>query len=92
MERVQENPIQQFLGEEYAAYGLDDILTSIQKAKDNDKIKGIYIEQLLSLSYASLEAIRHALVDFKEKREVYRCLCRSNIHRVLIIFQALPIK
>ena len=34
----------QFLGEDYATYGLDDILTSIRKAKENDKIKGIYID------------------------------------------------
>ena len=46
-ERVQENPLQQLLGEEFEAYGLDDILASIKKAKDNDKIKGIYIQTFL---------------------------------------------
>ena len=55
-ERVQENPLQQLLGEEFEAYGLDDILASIKKAKDNDKIKGIYIQpSYLEASYASLE-------------------------------------
>lgn len=66
-ERVQENPLQQLLGEEFEAYGLDDILSSIKKAKENDKIKGIYIQpSYLGASFASLEEIRNALLDFKE--------------------------
>lgn len=66
-ERVQENPLQQLLGEEFEAYGLDDILASIKKAKENEKIKGIYIQpSYLGASYASLEEIRNALLDFKE--------------------------
>lgn len=67
MERYQENPIMQFLGEDYATYGLDDILTSIRKAKENDKIKGIYIDAgAFACQTASMQAIRRALVDFKE--------------------------
>ena len=67
MERYQENPIMQFLGENYATYGLDDILTSIRKAKENDKIKGIYIDAgAFACQTASMQAIRRALVDFKE--------------------------
>ena len=48
--------------------GLDDVLEAIGKAKDNDKIKGIYIEagMLSADSYASLAAIRNALLDFKK--------------------------
>ena len=67
-ERVQENPLQSLMGEEYQAYGLDDILSSIQKAKDNENIKGIYLQagMLGGASFASLEEIRHALADFKE--------------------------
>ena len=54
-ERVQENPFQQILGEENASYGLNDILSSIKKAKENDKIKGIYIQpSYLATSFASL--------------------------------------
>ena len=57
----------QFNGGSTGVYGLDDILSSIQKAKDNDDIKGIYIKaQTLGTSYASLQAIRAALADFKE--------------------------
>lgn len=66
-ERVQENPLQELMGENYQAYGLDDILTSIQKAKDNENIKGIYLQAgMMEASCASLEEIRHALKDFKE--------------------------
>lgn len=66
-ERVQENPFQQFFGNEFESYGLDDVLSSIKKAKENDKIKGIYIQpSYLVTSFASLEEIRNALLYFKE--------------------------
>lgn len=66
-ERIQENPFQQLLGNESEAYGLEDVLASIKKAKENDKIKGIYLQpSYLSTSFASLEEIRNALLDFKE--------------------------
>ena len=49
------------------SYGLDDILASIKKAKENDKIKGIYLQcNVISTGWASMQAIRDALVDFKE--------------------------
>lgn len=66
-ERASENPFQSFLGEENTNYGLDEILSSIQKAKDNENIKGIYLHaEALETSFASLEEIRLALMDFKE--------------------------
>jgi len=66
-ERVKENPFQSLLGDDYQALGLDDILTSIQKAKENENIKGIYLQTgLLEASFASLEEIRQALKNFKE--------------------------
>lgn len=66
-ERVQENPFQQLLGEDFHAYGLDDILASIKKAKEDDNIKGIYLQaSTLNTSFASLEEIRRALANFKE--------------------------
>ena len=66
-ERVEDNPLQSLLGEEYQVYGLDDILSSIQKAKENENIKGIYLQTgILNASFASLEEIRNALKDFKE--------------------------
>lgn len=68
VERSQEDPFSLFLGNSYTSYGLDDVLASIKKAKDNEKIKGIYIEagMLGASGYASLQAVRNALQDFKE--------------------------
>ena len=66
-ERVEENPFLSVMGEEYQTYGLDDILTSIKKAKEHENIKGIYLQPgIFSASIASLEEIRAALIDFKE--------------------------
>lgn len=67
MERYQESPLDQFLGDDLSTYGLEDILASIRKAKDNDNIKGIYLDAgIVTCSTASLQAIRNALLDFKE--------------------------
>lgn len=69
VERTQETPFAFFseiMGDKENVYGLDDILSSIKKAKENENIKGIYIQaNTLGASYASLQAIRNALVDFK---------------------------
>ncbi len=47
--------------------GLNDILSAIKKAKDNDNIKGIYMEAgVLSAGYGTLLEIRNALEDFKK--------------------------
>lgn len=50
------------------AMGLDDILASIGKAKDEDNIKGIYIEGGVASfdSPATAQQIRDALADFKK--------------------------
>lgn len=70
VERTQEDPLDilsQLLGDGSNTYGLDDILSSIQKAKENENIKGIYLQaNSLGTSYASLQEIRNALLDFKE--------------------------
>lgn len=48
-------------------YALEDIIASIKKAKEHDDIKAIYINaNSLPAPWASLQAIRNALVDFKE--------------------------
>lgn len=70
VERTQENPmdfLSKLIGDNTNTYGLDDILNSIKKAKENENIKGIYIQaSSLGTSYASLQSIRAALSDFKE--------------------------
>ncbi len=70
VERTQESLegiLSMFTGDNSNVYGLDDILASIKKAKENENIKGIYIQaSALGSPYASLQAIRNALTDFKE--------------------------
>lgn len=70
VERTQENRMEmlsKLIGDDTNTYGLDDILSSIKKAKENENIKGIYLQaSSLGTSYASLQAIRAALADFKE--------------------------
>ena len=68
-ERAEEDIMSQVMGEvNGSAIGLDDILEAISKAKDNDNVKGIYIESgsFGSDSPASNHAIREALLDFKK--------------------------
>ncbi|MFT3993635.1 MAG: signal peptide peptidase SppA [Dysgonomonas sp.] len=67
-DRVTPNPLYEILGQnDTAELGLDDILSSIKKAKENDKIKGIYINAgAFSASGASLKEIRDQLIDFKK--------------------------
>ena len=66
-ERAQADPMAFIKGEDTEATGLDDMLAAIRKAKTNDKVKGIYIEAgaFAADSYASLQAVRKALADFR---------------------------
>ena len=50
-----------------SAMGLDDLIASIRKAKDNDDIKGIYLEGGLTEfdAPATAQQLRDALKDFK---------------------------
>lgn len=72
-ERTNKNPLMELLGaynDETPEIGLDDILSAIAKAKENDKIKGIYIDsKAFMASPASLQAIRNALLDFKTSKK-----------------------
>ena len=67
-ERSESTFMDEIGGNTVGTIGLDDVLAAIDKAEDNDKIKGIYIEagMLSADSYASLTAIRNALLDFKK--------------------------
>ena len=67
-ERVEEDVMSLLSGQVSENLGLDDIIASIKKAKDNEDIKGIYIESgLFSIDTpASAHAIREALLDFKK--------------------------
>ena len=62
-------PMSMLLGQaDMQMMGLDDILSSIQKAKDEENIKGIYIEGGATEfdSPATAQQIRDALKDFKQ--------------------------
>ena len=70
VERTQESPLgilSELFSDDSNTYGLDDILSSVKKAKENENIKGIYLQaSMLGTSYASLQEILNALLDFKE--------------------------
>ena len=69
-ERAEEgSPMSMLLGEaDMEEMGLDDIISAIRKAKDEDNIAGIYIEGGATQfdSPATAQQIRDALKDFKE--------------------------
>ena len=67
----EENPFDAIIGEMYGqtttTVGLNDLLSNIALAKDNDKILGIYLRGgSLSAGPASAKALRDALLDFKQ--------------------------
>lgn len=67
-EQGQEDFLGTLTGNTMSNLGLDNMLSAIKKAKDNDKIKGIYIEAgILQTGYATMQEIRNALLDFKKK-------------------------
>ena len=67
-ERSSEDIFSEFLGVTDNKLGLEDILSAIKKAKNNDKIKGIYIEAGMfdGGEPATLQTLRKALVDFRK--------------------------
>ena len=68
-ERVSEDdPFTALLGSRVPSpMGLNDITSGIRKAKDNDAIRGIYIDsRMFAASTATLAEIRGELVKFKE--------------------------
>lgn len=70
-ERSDNNFLSQLQGPQVNSLGLDNMIEGIKKAKDNDNIKGIYIEAgvFAADSYASTQALRNALLDFKKSRK-----------------------
>ncbi|MBR6456856.1 MAG: signal peptide peptidase SppA [Prevotella sp.] len=54
-------------GSGISGMGLQETLSAIEKAKENDKVKGIYIEAgAFGADYAQVQEIRDALKDFKK--------------------------
>ena len=53
--------------DESSTMGLDDIIAAIRKAKNDHRIKGIYLNpRIFAASPATLAQIRQELIDFKE--------------------------
>jgi protease-4 len=70
IDRADENPFSSFMSgslELDGSLGLDQVLKDIEKAKNDEKISGIFL-QLSSVpsGMAALEEVRDALIDFKE--------------------------
>jgi protease-4 len=72
-ERTPNNPLANlsFLGfDNDKSIGLKEILANIQKAKTDDNIKGIFLdESYMSAGQATTEEIRNALLDFKKSKK-----------------------
>ena len=63
----EDNWLGELTGEQFNNLGMNKILSSIRKAKDEEKVKGIYLETgILESDYATLQEIRNALADFKK--------------------------
>lgn len=66
-EQGTDNTIGKLTGNDIPSTGLNDILSAIKKAKEEENIKGIYIDAgVLSTDYATLQEIRSALEDFRK--------------------------
>lgn len=72
-ERGMENPFEELdLGPFMppAVLGVRGIVKSIEHAKTDDKIKGIYLDiKHIEAGFASIEEIRNALIDFKKSKK-----------------------
>jgi len=66
-DKADDNWLGQLTGEQFNNLGMNNILSAIKKAKQEDKVKGIYLETgVLATDYATLQEIRSALADFKK--------------------------
>ena len=64
------NPLSLLIADEVGTQGLDDLVEAIKRAKQNDEIKGIYIEAgQISADPATVTALRDALKDFKTSKK-----------------------
>lgn len=73
IEKTESNPFEELNLPLYSgvkSIGLNDILSRIKAAKEDDNIKGIYLNPTsVGVGFASLKAIRDALLDFKESNK-----------------------
>ncbi len=69
VDRASENPFEDFNFSTFApdqAIGLNDLITNIRKAKEDENIKGIFLDMTFVMSgWSTLREIRNELLDFK---------------------------
>lgn len=66
-EQSVEDPLGELLGSDDTSLGLNQLLAAVKRAKENKKIKGIFLEGgALAADPASLQELRRALNDFKK--------------------------
>ncbi|MCA8831166.1 signal peptide peptidase SppA [Hymenobacter pini] len=66
-EREFTNPFSGFTGGQSSTIGLDELKNAIRRAKNDDDIKGIFLNlELVQGGMASLEEVRQDLLDFKK--------------------------
>lgn len=70
VDRASDNPFENFNFQTFQPdpkIGLNDILENLEKAKNDEKIKGVYLElSFIPAGIATIEEVRDALLDFKE--------------------------
>jgi protease-4 len=70
VERKSNNPFEDIelpILKQTSTTGLNQILSCIEKAKTDDRIKGVFLELSdIEAGYATVEEIRNALIDFKK--------------------------
>lgn len=77
-ERTADNPFEDYMisgfGSDRNTVGLNTIVSVIKHAKEDNNIKGIYLDfSAVGSPFASLEEIRNQLLDFKESGKFIYC-------------------
>lgn len=66
-DRMTSSMMQALDRDQYAIFGLNEILANIREAKTNPNIEGIYLHGgTMQMGYATAQALREALIDFRE--------------------------
>ena len=87
-DRTEDNWLGELTGEQFNNIGMNRILSSIRKAKNEDKVKGIYLETgILETDYATLQEM-HLPISRRAANGLLHMVMLS--HRVDIIWLRLP--
>jgi protease-4 len=69
-DRTPQNPFESFNFDPYdmkKITGLNDMLRNLERAKEDDKIEGIYLDiSIVTCGMATAEELRNAIIDFRE--------------------------